>query len=161
MNEWLIASGVLLLALIPCGIATFRGSPMERLLGLEMAGVIETMFLITFAIALATCAKFSGCRAGDGVALLSEEDCLLPFPGALAMTRLPSWCAGVSLAVALLTFIAARVRARVLQPPALPGAGDHRTQRCCSSPWSMKYGWGQATIKMFLLWASCYSSTLS
>lgn len=52
MRAWLIASGVLLLALIPCGVAAFRGSPMERLLGLEMAGVVEVMFLVTFAIAI-------------------------------------------------------------------------------------------------------------
>jgi len=52
MNPWLVASGLLLVALVPCGIATFRGSPMERLLGLEMAGVVETMFLVTFAIAI-------------------------------------------------------------------------------------------------------------
>ena len=52
MNFWLIASGGLLLALIPCGIAAFRGSPMERLLGLEMAGVVEIIFLVTFALAL-------------------------------------------------------------------------------------------------------------
>lgn len=52
MNAWLIASAALILALIPCGIAAFRGSPMERLLGLEMAGVIEAMFLVTFALAI-------------------------------------------------------------------------------------------------------------
>jgi multisubunit Na+/H+ antiporter MnhF subunit len=52
MNVWLIASAVLLLALAPCGIAAFHGSPMERLLGLEMAGVVEVMFLVTFALAL-------------------------------------------------------------------------------------------------------------
>jgi len=52
MNVWLIASGVLLLALLPCGIAAFRGSPMERLLGLEMAGIVEVMFLVTFALAI-------------------------------------------------------------------------------------------------------------
>jgi multicomponent Na+:H+ antiporter subunit F len=52
MNLWLISSGVLLLALIPCGIAAFRGSPMERLLGLEMGGVVEIMFLVTFALAI-------------------------------------------------------------------------------------------------------------
>ncbi len=52
MNPWMVASAVLLLSLVPCGIAAFRGSPMERLLGLEMAGVVQTMFLVTFAIAI-------------------------------------------------------------------------------------------------------------
>ena len=52
MNPWLIASAALLLAIVPCGVAAFRGSAMERLLGLEMAGIVEAMFLVTFAIAL-------------------------------------------------------------------------------------------------------------
>ncbi len=52
MNPWMIASGVLLLCLVPCAVAVFRGSPMERLLGLEMGSVVQTMFLVTFAIAL-------------------------------------------------------------------------------------------------------------
>lgn len=52
MNAWLIASAALLLAIVPCGVAAFRGSAMERLLGLEMAGIVEAMFLVTFALAL-------------------------------------------------------------------------------------------------------------
>ena len=52
MNPWMIASGVLLLCLVPCCVAVFRGTPMERLLGLEMGSVVQTMFLVTFAIAI-------------------------------------------------------------------------------------------------------------
>lgn len=52
MNPWLLASIGLAFCLIPCTIAAFRGSPMERLLGLEMGGVIVSMFFITFSEAL-------------------------------------------------------------------------------------------------------------
>ncbi|HLH09530.1 MAG TPA: MrpF/PhaF family protein [Terriglobales bacterium] len=52
MNPWLLASIGLAICLIPCGVAVFRGSPIERLLGLEMAGVIVSMFFITFSEAL-------------------------------------------------------------------------------------------------------------
>jgi multisubunit Na+/H+ antiporter MnhF subunit len=52
MNPWLLASIVLAFCLIPCGIAAFRGSPMDRLLGLEMGGVIVSMFFITLSEAL-------------------------------------------------------------------------------------------------------------
>lgn len=47
MNPWLLASFGLTFCLIPCAVAAFRGSPMERLLGLEMGGVIISMLFIT------------------------------------------------------------------------------------------------------------------
>lgn len=49
MNVWLIASEVLLFALVPCGIAVFRGNPIERLVGLEMAGTVQSLLLICLA----------------------------------------------------------------------------------------------------------------
>lgn len=49
MNVWLLGSAVLLLALVPCGIAAFRGDVMERLVGLEMAGMIVTLLLVMLA----------------------------------------------------------------------------------------------------------------
>ncbi|HUN89981.1 MAG TPA: monovalent cation/H+ antiporter complex subunit F [Terriglobales bacterium] len=49
MNPWMIASIGFLMCMIPCGIAAFRGSPMERLLGLEMGGIVVTMFLLVMA----------------------------------------------------------------------------------------------------------------
>jgi multisubunit Na+/H+ antiporter MnhF subunit len=52
MNPWLLASAALLGCLILCGIAAFRGTPMERLLGLEMGSVVQVMFLVTFALAI-------------------------------------------------------------------------------------------------------------
>lgn len=49
MNVWLAGSAVLLFALVPCGIATFRGDTVERLIGLEMAGMIVTLLLVMLA----------------------------------------------------------------------------------------------------------------
>lgn len=46
MNVWLLGSCVLIFALAPCGIAMFRGNALERLVGLEMAGVISTLLLV-------------------------------------------------------------------------------------------------------------------
>ena len=52
MNLWMLASIGMLTCVVPCGIASFRGSLMERLLGLEMMGVVATIFLLTMAEAL-------------------------------------------------------------------------------------------------------------
>ena len=52
MNLWMVAAIGFLFCMIPCGIAAFRGSPMERLLGLEMGGIVTTMFLLVMAEAL-------------------------------------------------------------------------------------------------------------
>jgi multicomponent Na+:H+ antiporter subunit F len=49
MNVWLLASAVLLFALVPCGITSFRGDTMERLVGLEMAGMVVTLLLVMLA----------------------------------------------------------------------------------------------------------------
>ena len=49
MNVWLLGSAVLLFALVPCGIAAFRGDVMERLVGLEMAGMVYTLLLVMLA----------------------------------------------------------------------------------------------------------------
>ena len=49
MNAWLIGATVLLFGLIPCGISVFRGTPMDRVAGLEMAGMIEVLILILLA----------------------------------------------------------------------------------------------------------------
>lgn len=52
MNLWMLASVGLLSCVIPCGIASFKGSPIDRLLGLEMLGIVATMFLLVMAEAL-------------------------------------------------------------------------------------------------------------
>ncbi len=49
MNAWLVAATVLLFGLVPCGIACFKGNAIERLVGLEMAGIIESLVLILLA----------------------------------------------------------------------------------------------------------------
>ena len=49
MNVWLLGAAVLLFALVPCGIASFRGDTVERLVGLEMAGMIVTLLLVMLA----------------------------------------------------------------------------------------------------------------
>lgn len=49
MNVWLLGSAVLLFALVPCGIAAFRGDVMERLVGLEMTGMVVTLLLVMLA----------------------------------------------------------------------------------------------------------------
>ncbi len=49
MNAWLLAAAVLLFALVPCGIIAFRKRPIDRLIGLEMAGLIETLLLVLLA----------------------------------------------------------------------------------------------------------------
>jgi multicomponent Na+:H+ antiporter subunit F len=49
MNVWLLCATVMLFTLIPCGIIVFRGSPMDRLVGLEMAGMVEALLLILLA----------------------------------------------------------------------------------------------------------------
>jgi multicomponent Na+:H+ antiporter subunit F len=45
-NVWLWAASALLLALIPCGVTCFRSLPADRLVGLEMAGVIIVLDMI-------------------------------------------------------------------------------------------------------------------
>jgi multicomponent Na+:H+ antiporter subunit F len=49
MSVWLGATAVLLVALIPCGLISARGSPIERLLGFELAGPIGSMALVAMA----------------------------------------------------------------------------------------------------------------
>lgn len=49
MNVWLIAAAILMFGLIPCGIVVFTRDAMNRLVGLEMAGMIETLILIFLA----------------------------------------------------------------------------------------------------------------
>jgi multicomponent Na+:H+ antiporter subunit F len=49
MNEWLIAATVLLVALLPCAALCVRGSVLDGLVGLELAGVITTAVLMLLA----------------------------------------------------------------------------------------------------------------
>ncbi len=49
MNPWIVSATVLVLALIPCGIVCARGTPLDRLAGLEAAGTIEVMTFLLLA----------------------------------------------------------------------------------------------------------------
>lgn len=48
-NAWLIAAGLLALALVPCAAVALRGAAADRLVGLEMATVVESMLLLVLA----------------------------------------------------------------------------------------------------------------
>jgi multicomponent Na+:H+ antiporter subunit F len=49
MNAWLIAATALVFALIPCGIVCFKGTAIERMVGLEMAGILDCLILLLLA----------------------------------------------------------------------------------------------------------------
>jgi multisubunit Na+/H+ antiporter MnhF subunit len=49
VNVWLIAATILLLGLIPCGVVMLRGSIVEALVGLQMAGIVQTIVLLLLA----------------------------------------------------------------------------------------------------------------
>jgi multicomponent Na+:H+ antiporter subunit F len=49
VNEWLIAASILLFGLVPCGVVILRGSVIEALVGLQMAGVLQTVVLLVLA----------------------------------------------------------------------------------------------------------------
>jgi multicomponent Na+:H+ antiporter subunit F len=49
VNVWLVATLALLAGLVPCGITCLRGDVVDRLVGLEMAGVVVTLVLLLLA----------------------------------------------------------------------------------------------------------------
>jgi multicomponent Na+:H+ antiporter subunit F len=49
MNPWMLAAIGLLSCVIPCGITCFKDGPVERLIGLEMMGIVSAMFLLLLA----------------------------------------------------------------------------------------------------------------
>lgn len=49
MNVWLIATGVLLAALLPCAVVAFRADVLDRLIAVELAGTITTLLIVTLA----------------------------------------------------------------------------------------------------------------
>lgn len=53
MTRWQLAAGVLTLGLVPCGMVVFsRRGPANRLVGLEMAAMVETLVILAWAEAL-------------------------------------------------------------------------------------------------------------
>ena len=49
VNGWLLAALALLIGLVLCGLVCVRGTPMDRLVGLEMAGTVNTLILLVLA----------------------------------------------------------------------------------------------------------------
>jgi multisubunit Na+/H+ antiporter MnhF subunit len=49
VNAWLIGATVLLLGLFPCAIVMLRGSILEALVALQMAGTLQTVVLLLLA----------------------------------------------------------------------------------------------------------------
>lgn len=49
MNIWLVYAIVLLFALVPAGVAAFRGNLVDRLVGLETASTIDVLVLVLLA----------------------------------------------------------------------------------------------------------------
>ena len=50
MNAWFVTAIALLLALVPCGITCLRGKTMDRLVALQLAGVITVLALLMLAV---------------------------------------------------------------------------------------------------------------
>jgi multicomponent Na+:H+ antiporter subunit F len=49
VNMWLIAAIVLTLGLLPCGYVCLRGGMMDRLVAVELAGVVMTLLVVLLA----------------------------------------------------------------------------------------------------------------
>jgi multicomponent Na+:H+ antiporter subunit F len=49
MNAWLVGAAALLAALVPLGLFAFRSPIGDRLVALELAGVLETLALVLLA----------------------------------------------------------------------------------------------------------------
>ncbi len=49
MSSWLLAATVLLYALVPCAVLVLRGSPMDRLVAFEAAGMYAVLIMMVLA----------------------------------------------------------------------------------------------------------------
>jgi multisubunit Na+/H+ antiporter MnhF subunit len=49
VNAWLVAATLLSFGLVPCAVVMLRGSIVEALVGLQMAGVLQTVVLLLLA----------------------------------------------------------------------------------------------------------------
>jgi multicomponent Na+:H+ antiporter subunit F len=77
VNAWLVAAVALLAGLVACAVVCFRGAPMERLVGLELAGNVNTLILLILAEAYHQAIFFD----------LAVVLALLSFAGGLVFTR--------------------------------------------------------------------------
>lgn len=48
MSVWLLASAALLLGLLPCVVLAARGNVVDRIVALQLAGVLTVLALLTF-----------------------------------------------------------------------------------------------------------------
>jgi multicomponent Na+:H+ antiporter subunit F len=78
VNAWLLAALALLIGLVPCGLVCLRGTPMDRLVGLELAGTVNTLILLVLAEAYHQAIFFD----------LALVLALLSFAGGLVFVRL-------------------------------------------------------------------------
>lgn len=53
MNAWLIAATVLMFGLVPCGLVCIRGDTIDRLVALELAGILSIILTVMLAEGLA------------------------------------------------------------------------------------------------------------
>jgi multicomponent Na+:H+ antiporter subunit F len=49
VSAWVVATLALLAGLVACGAVCLRGDPVDRLVGLEMAGTVATLVLLVLA----------------------------------------------------------------------------------------------------------------
>jgi multicomponent Na+:H+ antiporter subunit F len=49
LTQWVVASVALLAGLLPCAVVCLRGDACSRLVGLEMAGTVDTLVLVLLA----------------------------------------------------------------------------------------------------------------
>jgi multicomponent Na+:H+ antiporter subunit F len=77
VNAWMVAALVLLIGLVPCGVVCLRGSPIDRLVGLELAGTVDTLILLLLAQAYDRAIYFD----------LALALALLSFAGGLVFAR--------------------------------------------------------------------------
>ncbi len=49
MNMWLIAATALCAGLLPCGYVCLRGTLIDRLIAVELAGVVTTLIVLVLA----------------------------------------------------------------------------------------------------------------
>ncbi len=77
MNLWLAAAAALLGCLVPVGVVCLRGDAIDRIVGLELAGVVVTMTLVVLAEGFGRASFFD----------LPLTLALLSFAGTLVFTR--------------------------------------------------------------------------
>jgi multicomponent Na+:H+ antiporter subunit F len=77
VNAWLVSATVLLFALIPVGIRAFKGDTMDRLVALEMCGIITSLILLLLTQGLQRMALYD----------IALSAALLSFGGGLVFVR--------------------------------------------------------------------------